>query len=124
MSKPTARYSYQALEYGSVRILELFSLQDASLALHMPISQPLPLYGELKHQQLDEIPIYDALPYVWGDPKATDKVLLREEKEHNEELRIAANLTKALKAIRTQGHSLFLWIDAICIKQNDLDEHS
>lgn len=119
-----SQYSYKPLKVNYIHILELFSAEDATVALHIPTTQSLPLYGQLTHLRADESPGYNALSYVWGDPKATEKILLRDGEGQITELRIATNLTKVLKAIRIQNRSRFLWIDAICINQNDLTERS
>ncbi|KAF2689102.1 HET-domain-containing protein, partial [Lentithecium fluviatile CBS 122367] len=126
MSIPTslARYSYPPLRLGEIRVLKLFSVNEASLAFNTPSNQTPPLYGQLTHLRFDENPIYDALSYTWGDPKPTDKLLLRKDDLSSEQLGIAANLTKALQTLRIQDRSLFMWIDAICINQDDLDERS
>ncbi|KAI1173990.1 heterokaryon incompatibility protein-domain-containing protein [Nemania sp. FL0916] len=65
---------------------------------------------------------YEALSYVWGDPKDTVPILVNELQFH-----ITRNLNDALCQFRRIGKGFLetdIWIDAICINQNDLDEKS
>ncbi|KAN0116731.1 Heterokaryon incompatibility [Hyaloscypha variabilis] len=72
------------------------------------------------HTSLDQRPHYEALSYVWGTEKAPDPILL-----DGQPFYITENLKDALIMVR-QGSQKerVLWIDAICINQNDLSERS
>ncbi|OCK95111.1 HET-domain-containing protein, partial [Cenococcum geophilum 1.58] len=60
---------------------------------------------------------YEALSYAWGDPLPTYDILLNEKA-----FSVARNLGRALHSLRSTTEPRTLWIDAICIDQNDLGE--
>ncbi|KAI1153315.1 heterokaryon incompatibility protein-domain-containing protein [Nemania diffusa] len=65
---------------------------------------------------------YQALSYVWGDPADTIPILVNGQKFH-----ATRNLNDALRQLRQAGDEFLekeIWVDAICINQNDLDEKS
>ena len=69
---------------------------------------------------LDSAPPYTALSYVWGAPENTTPILVDGKSQE-----VTLNLAAALEHLR-QGltTSLTLWIDALCIDQNDEAEKS
>lgn len=68
---------------------------------------------------IDPSPEYRALSYVWGDPSATKFILV-----DNTPFEVRENLWNYLAQARHEGYVDALWIDAICINQDDLDERS
>ncbi|RYN79885.1 hypothetical protein AA0120_g10639 [Alternaria tenuissima] len=65
---------------------------------------------------------FAALSYVWGDT-ADDRTIIVNDRI----VYIRANLDVALRAFRDKcefGDRFMLWVDAICINQDDLDERS
>lgn len=60
---------------------------------------------------------YEALSYVWGLPTHDHEVITPQGK-----LRITANLAEALQQIRRPHESRNIWIDAVCINQEDQTE--
>lgn len=72
--------------------------------------------------ELDTPPIYEALSYVWG---TTDNpVYIKVGPSGNGKLAITQNLAIALPYLRYENEFRTLWIDAICINQQDLRERS
>ncbi|SMR45595.1 unnamed protein product [Zymoseptoria tritici ST99CH_1E4] len=63
-----------------------------------------------------ERPLYEALSYVWGDPKITKYVMV-----HGALFHVTINLESALRHLRDKNDPRTLWIDAICINQNVTD---
>lgn len=62
---------------------------------------------------------YEALSYVWGgkpDPARCIKILQHEQESS---ISITANLESALRHLRRSHEVLYLWVDAICINQED-----
>jgi hypothetical protein len=57
---------------------------------------------------------YEALSYVWGNPMEVKTILVNDTDVH-----ITPNLEAALHCIRCRHKSRYLWIDAVCINQND-----
>ncbi|KAF2736483.1 HET-domain-containing protein [Polyplosphaeria fusca] len=65
---------------------------------------------------------FAALSYVWGNPGDTRPIRLNDR-----HVRVTANLESALREFRQQGEfdgSFLLWVDALCINQEDLDERA
>ncbi|KAK8117917.1 HET-domain-containing protein, partial [Apiospora kogelbergensis] len=60
---------------------------------------------------------YVAFSYARGSPKATRPVLIEDV-----ELQVTVSLEYALRHLRRQSEALIIWIDAIAIDQQDLDE--
>ena len=62
---------------------------------------------------------YEALSYMWGPLTPTDVITV-----NGKSCVVRRNLWKALLALRHKDQPRNLWIDAICINQNDLQEKS
>ena len=75
------------------------------------------LVCRLEHHTLDEHPKYIALSYEWGDDKITTKLQCDDGFLH-----ITKNLEAVLYVLRQRRKRRWLWVDAICICQNDPDE--
>lgn len=69
------------------------------------------------------LPSYHAVSYVWGTQSSPQTVCVR-DKGQLKTLRITQNLASALRHIRKSTQALVLWVDAICINQEDTDERS
>ena len=89
---------------------------------------------QLEHFESSNVPSYIALSYVWGDPTNTRPVNV-----NCRDFNITRNLYEALlhinelssvfeEGLSRQSESgqadLFLWVDALCINQKDIDEKS
>ena len=75
---------------------------------------------ELNEHAINECPKYTALSYTWGQPHRTKDVFV-ETSSHC--IKITENLHAALIHLR-RGVPVKLWIDAICINQDDIKERS
>ena len=74
----------------------------------------------LSHKRIDDNTIkYDALSYVWGSK--SDAVTIKCD---NRPLLITQNLHKALVQLREDGLNIPIWVDAVCIDQQNLDERA
>ncbi|KAF7897291.1 hypothetical protein EAF00_005519 [Botryotinia globosa] len=62
------------------------------------------------------IPRYEALSYIWDEDERKDKIVVI---LNGKPFYITSNLHSALLAIRRNNVTSQLWIDAICIDQND-----
>lgn len=62
---------------------------------------------------------YSCVSYVWGNPNETVPIEV-----DGHEMQITLNLFDFLHHIRDPDDTLILWVDAICINQNDLEEKS
>ncbi|KAF4945479.1 hypothetical protein FSARC_14417 [Fusarium sarcochroum] len=88
-----------------------------------------PVECSLKIVSLDEVPsCFDALSYVWGNPNETKNIIV-----NRVSVAVTKSLAKALGELRDHSvsrdqvfdqPSLTIWIDAICINQDDLSERA
>lgn len=80
-----------------------------------------PLTGSLEHTNLGSQPPYEALSYEWGGQEKTGTITLQD----GFTLPITESLHGALEDLREDagpGMTRVLWIDAICINQQDIRE--
>ncbi|KAK4503472.1 hypothetical protein PRZ48_004387 [Zasmidium cellare] len=84
----------------------------------------LPAFDMTEHS-IDDLPAYAAISYVWGTSTARHKIVVE-----GSYMEINRNALSALKQARTFDHrlvedgepSVALWMDTICINQQDLHE--
>lgn len=81
-----------------------------------------PISGELVHAYLDAKPApeYEAVSYVWGDPASEKSNILID----GHRISILPNLASALLHLRLPDKPRRLWIDSLCINQNDVHERN
>lgn len=112
-----AQYIYDPLPTPrSLRILEI-----------LPASNESPISAVLKTCTLDALPEYEAISYVWGNPygePAFCYVKHGEERTQEHPLRVTLNCWGALHRLRKRDVKRAVWIDAICINQEDPDERT
>jgi hypothetical protein len=105
----SSRYMYRPLHPDMmIRVLEL---------------EPGTLYaeikGKLRHVSLYYPPKYSALSYVWGDPEITYKISI-----DGQAFFVSSNLESFLRHIRSADDKTVVWVDAICIDQQDVEERN
>jgi hypothetical protein len=69
---------------------------------------------QLAVYQLTEKSEFEALPYTWGNGQSFETITINGASVH-----IGANLETALRYIRSPDTPRTLWIDALCINQNN-----
>ncbi|KAI0412976.1 HET domain protein [Xylaria grammica] len=114
---PTARalppYHFHPLPNGCIRLLQLLPHRDerAPIRCHL-IDHPLldPSLGEGPH-------LYEALSYVWGSPEKPR--LVYTEAGY---IAVTKSLHAALLRLRDRTLPRVLWVDGICINQDDIQE--
>ncbi|KAE9372572.1 hypothetical protein N431DRAFT_466814 [Stipitochalara longipes BDJ] len=128
-----AKYKYSALipENNEIRLIKL----------HPSPSYQAPLIIDLYHRPFSSNPLYEALSYAWGSPSdKSQKVYVRARSqtittnaaesaatpnsENLSELRITPNLDVALRNLRNSQDPWIVWIDGICLNQEDNAEKS
>lgn len=101
------------------------------LRLRPAVSYSEPLQTSLFHASLDDEPEYEALSYVWGKTWGEFAVLVDDGNgavvdDHTRlpTLPITPNLDMALRHVRFHRRDRILWVDALCINQQDPAERS
>jgi hypothetical protein len=104
------RFHYEPLEPRCIRVLEL-----------QPGQRSDPFQGKFIIANVDSNFEYDALSYMWGDATPADRVVV-----DGAAIPTAWNLTRALEYLRDFARSepLRIWIDAVCIDQNNIEERN
>jgi hypothetical protein len=101
-------------------------ISEIRIAILLPGQEPDPLVCKLHHFPLKEqILTYEALSYVWGNLQPPSSILIQladETQFHT--LSVTSNLAAALRTLRQETQSRYLWVDAICINQADVTERS
>ena len=101
------QYQYQPLAEGHFRLIKPLSTDPVML--------------ELAHTSLAEAPAYTALSYTWGKQQCSQPITVE-----GSILPVTQNLHDALgrllENVIRSGH--YLWVDAICINQGDMEERS
>ena len=106
-SKP---YQYTELDAASRQI---------RLAHIKPGAWDDPISCDLLPASLCWSPTYETLSYVWGDQKIKKPIALE-----GCYFEVTINLHGALRRLRATAETRIVWIDALCINQEDLDERS
>jgi hypothetical protein len=78
----------------------------------------------LQYARLDDAPVYDCLSYTWGEAKRSRRISI-----NGTPLRVTENLEAALNQLRrrhnrSRGNNPAIWIDAICIDQDNEAERN
>ncbi|KAJ4987004.1 hypothetical protein SVAN01_07545 [Stagonosporopsis vannaccii] len=110
-------YEYEPLVFGSFRLVVLQA---------GPVGSPL--IATIKHAPLvtppaaprPQTPYYEALSYTWGTSFVEDHLYITP----NHFLDIGSNLNAALRRLRHNDRPRTLWVDALCINQNNAIERS
>ncbi|KAH8648784.1 heterokaryon incompatibility protein-domain-containing protein [Tricladium varicosporioides] len=110
---PPLRLKYRSLNADSdeIRLITLKKSAVFSAAAN-------PIECTLQYVSQTKAPRYEALSYCWGDPNNLLPILL-----DGCMMYVTANLFAALQHLRLE-QGLPLWIDAICINQQDIEERS
>ncbi|KAK3370653.1 heterokaryon incompatibility protein-domain-containing protein [Podospora didyma] len=100
------RYDALDVDTAEIRLLEL-----------LPGERDAPIQCKLKTASLQRKPTFEALSYVWGDSTVRRPITV-----DFDILPVTTNLEEALRALRRLLESRTLWVDAICINQDDVGE--
>ncbi|KAH7256186.1 heterokaryon incompatibility protein-domain-containing protein [Fusarium tricinctum] len=73
----------------------------------------------MQNHEMTRCPPYEAMSYTWGDDKATETILV-----NGGHFALRPNLFSALKSLRSLDSPRLIWIDAICINQQDESERN
>ena len=67
---------------------------------------------------------YDAVSWAWGDPSRNAEIEIMDDKGDRWTFGVSQKLEEALQAVRSENSVRTIWIDAVCINQNDSEEKS
>jgi hypothetical protein len=112
-------YRYEPLQSGEIRLLQL--LPRNQHIEHEPIRFHIVHTSLSRCQSADSFFAYEALSYVWGGYRAVPVYC------DDREILVTPNLLSALFRLREcmpkyPSFHRTLWVDAICINQNDVVE--
>jgi hypothetical protein len=113
MEESTDHFKYEALNPLAneirVLILEPYSKTESPAGVHCT----------LLNVCLDDPnrPSYEALSYVWGNASVTKPILLK-----GKPFTVTRALWTALRYLRLEDRQRTIWVDAICINQEDIHE--
>lgn len=106
-------YTYESLGKSQIRLLKL-----------LPGAEDGELECELKQTSLQTAPKYLALSYAWGNNDQDRRILVKRDHETWCEFMVTPNLLRALARLRHFSEIRFLWVDQVCIAQNDIEERN
>ncbi|KAL5328184.1 hypothetical protein ACEPPN_001680 [Leptodophora sp. 'Broadleaf-Isolate-01'] len=105
------RYSRLATGADNIRLLRLMPHENESTGLECELFEyPLQDMRRGTHQ-------YEALSYTWGGGEKPCSILIK-----GQDLDVTTNLHAALLRLRHRSLARILWVDAICIDQEHLEE--
>jgi hypothetical protein len=107
-------YRYSPLSLGShIRLLRLLPHEDQNAPIHCQLFD-YSLQGKRTHP-------YEALSYVWGDSYKRRSISIGGHYlRYN--LPVTENLHEALSRLRHRSIERILWVDAVCINQENKQE--
>lgn len=103
-------YSYRVLDE---------SRNEIRLLILLPGAPGDEVYCGLRHAEISVALEFTALSYTWGDQKHTKTISI-----DGDQFEVTNNLFDALQYMRHTEELRTLWIDAVCINQDDLEERS
>ncbi|KAN0092470.1 Heterokaryon incompatibility protein (HET) domain containing protein [Hyaloscypha variabilis] len=104
------RFTYRPLSHSSKELRLLVLLPSANFSDQIEC--------RLHHSSLQDNPQYEALSYVWGETDSSEPILL-----DGQEVIVRQNLLNALRHLRCDQERT-LWVDAICIDQENIFERN
>ena len=115
--RATNEYAYRSLNYELGQEIRLIVLLSGNY--HEP------LRCEIVHANLLDKPKFEALSYTWADEYGDDSI--RGEiacVPCRRVIRLTANCENALRRLRLSTKSRTIWVDAVCIDQNNIKERN
>ncbi|VUC33479.1 unnamed protein product [Clonostachys rosea] len=109
MASEQDSFSYKPVDSGNAEI--------RLLILHPSARHDADIVCDLQPVSLRDNPKFEALSYTWGDDSADKDVIL-----NGGIFRIRENAAAALRSLRWKVRRRRVWIDAICINQDDPQE--
>ncbi|KAI3339729.1 heterokaryon incompatibility protein-domain-containing protein [Ustulina deusta] len=95
------------------------SRQEIRTITLIPGNAPEPVKCELNTVSLLDNPNIEALSYSWGNPRPTRKIFINGQRRA-----VGENLESALAHLRYSDRPRTLWVDSVCINQDDISERN
>jgi hypothetical protein len=99
--------------------LDSTTAQIRILTILPALSAAAPILASLRHVSLQEDPKFEALSYTWGNDEPHNTIII-----DGQYFAVRDNLVAALRRLRWTFTSRHIWIDAVCINQEDVSERS
>lgn len=119
-SLPLKSQNFEAYQYTHLKE-ELHEIRLLTL-LPGTFSSDIRLWLDITPLTADYVPEFEAVSYAWGS--ACDPVNIFVGKIGRKTLPVTQNLAEALQYFRYKDKPRTLWIDAICVNQQNLKERS
>ncbi|OAG06464.1 HET-domain-containing protein [Paraphaeosphaeria sporulosa] len=115
VGKARELYAYSPLlaHPNSIRLLRLLPASRAEDPIHCRIFN----YSLTTPERTSHL--YECLSYVWGSVEEKQTIRV-----NGAELAVTRNLCGALRRLRDPDLDRILWVDAVCINQDDLEERA
>lgn len=107
--KSTFKYEPLNLDRPALRLLRLKSARDSQTIIQCEII--------LAYFDVEDVPDYEAISYTWGATSSPRKIRI-----DGCDFFVRFNLWSVLRDVRRQDEDRILWVDAICINQDDVRE--
>ncbi|PMD64854.1 uncharacterized protein K444DRAFT_554213 [Hyaloscypha bicolor E] len=107
-SAPPLNYKYKHLKDGQMRLLSL-----------LPGPRDAELRGVVYHASLKDPGDFRALSYTWGTTDMTNSMWTPDGT-----IKLTLSLHAALKCVRHPKEPMVLWVDALCINQDENDQEA
>ncbi|CZT41638.1 related to heterokaryon incompatibility protein [Rhynchosporium secalis] len=98
--------------------------REIRLLVHLPgaLDDPIQVLIQVPPFTDNDTPNYEALSYAWGSTEYLQNIRVGNTVSDITTLEITRGLAQALPYLRHRNEPRTLWIDAICVNQQDLQE--
>jgi hypothetical protein len=110
-------FSYSPADPTKSKSIRLLSILPGGT--EGPLCCRLNEYASDSENDLYNSVCYEALSYTWGDDSENQK---REITLNGCPFAVTANLYAALQVLRKEDRERVIWVDAVCINQNDIED--
>lgn len=110
-SEASPPYKYAGLDAGQIRLLRILGEAE-----NEPNGKPLYDIVHINLAQWNKR--FETLSYTWGDPARVSTIQIGS----GGHIGLTANLSQALPHLARLSETKYLWIDQLCINQNDIAE--
>jgi hypothetical protein len=110
-------FSYSTPDSAKPKSIRLLSILPG--VIETPLACRLDEHTPDSEDDLFDSVCYEALSYTWGDDSENPK---EEINLNGCSFSVTANLYAALQVLRKEDRERVIWVDAVCINQNDIED--